>query len=63
MAALKLRRPEAKILTLTVAQKEEWQLYASKKEIPEMPELPFKIPGIWFEDNPLDWLGAYLRLW
>jgi hypothetical protein len=42
IAALKLRGPEAKILTLMVAQEEEWQLCASKKEIPEMPELPFK---------------------
>jgi hypothetical protein len=46
VAALKLREPEAKILTLTVAQEEEWQLYTSKKEIPEMPELPFKISGV-----------------
>jgi hypothetical protein len=37
-----------------VAQEEEWQLYASKQEIPEMPELPFKIPGVWAEDNPPD---------
>jgi hypothetical protein len=22
-----------------------------KKEIPKMPELPFKIPGVWTEDN------------
>jgi hypothetical protein len=41
-------------LTLMVAQEEEWQIYASKKEIPEMPELPFKIPGVWAEDKPLD---------
>jgi hypothetical protein len=51
-AALKLRRSEAKIQTLTVAQEEEWQLCASRKEIPEMPKLPFKIPGVWTEDNP-----------
>jgi hypothetical protein len=49
MAALKLRGPEAKILTLTVVQEKEWQLCASKKEIPE---LPFKILGIWAEDSP-----------
>jgi hypothetical protein len=29
-----------------VAQEEEWQLYPSKKEISEMPELPCKIPGV-----------------
>jgi hypothetical protein len=23
-----------------------------RKEIPEMPELPVKIPGVWAEDNP-----------
>jgi hypothetical protein len=51
MAALKVREPEAKVLTLTVAKEEEWRLYASKKEIPEIPELPYKIPGIWAEDN------------
>jgi hypothetical protein len=43
LAALKLRGPEVKILTLTVMQEEEWLLYACKKEIPEKPELPFKI--------------------
>jgi hypothetical protein len=47
-AALKLRGPEAKVLTLMVVQEEEWQLYASKKEFPE---LPYKIPGVWTEDN------------
>jgi hypothetical protein len=31
MAVLKLRAPEAKILTLTVMQEEEWQLYAQRK--------------------------------
>jgi hypothetical protein len=51
IAALKLRGPEAKIITLMIAQEEEWQLYASKKENPEMPELSFKIPGVWAEDN------------
>jgi hypothetical protein len=54
IAALKLRGPEAKIMTLTTAQEEEWQLCASKKEIPEMPELPFKILGVWVEDNLLE---------
>jgi hypothetical protein len=51
IAALKLRGPEAKILTLTVVQEEEWQLCSSKKEIPEMPEVLFKIPGVWVEVN------------
>jgi hypothetical protein len=52
MTALKLGGTEAKILTLTVVQEEEWQLCASENEIPEMPELPFKIPGVWAEDSP-----------
>jgi hypothetical protein len=48
MSALKLRRPEAK-----VSQEEEWQLLcACKKEIPEMPELPFKISGVWAVNKP-----------
>jgi hypothetical protein len=63
-AALQLRRPEAKILSITVVQKEEWQLYALKKDIPEMPEFPFKIPGVWAEDNSHpDWLRTYLQWW
>jgi hypothetical protein len=32
-------------------REEEWQLGASEKEIPEMPELPFKIPGVWSEEK------------
>jgi hypothetical protein len=32
MAILKLRGPEVKILTLTFAQEEGWQLCASKKK-------------------------------
>jgi hypothetical protein len=51
MAALKLRGPEAKILTLIVVHEEEWGHSAHKREIPEMPELPFKIPEVWAEDN------------
>jgi hypothetical protein len=39
-ATLKLRGSEAMILTLMVVQEEEWQLYAFKKGIPEMPEFP-----------------------
>jgi hypothetical protein len=51
-AALKLRRPEARILTLTVAQEEEWWLYAPEGRSPKISELPSKIPGVWAEDNP-----------
>jgi hypothetical protein len=50
-AALKLRGPEAKILTLTDAQEGEWWPCASKKKILEIPELPFKIPVVQDEDN------------
>jgi hypothetical protein len=35
-----------------VAQEEGWQLYAPQGRTPEIPELPFKIPGVWAEDNP-----------
>jgi hypothetical protein len=51
-AALKLRGPEAKTLILIIAQQEEWWLYAPEERPPEIPELPFKIPGVWAEDNP-----------
>jgi hypothetical protein len=51
-ATLKMKGPEANILTLIVVQEEEWLLCASKEEIPEMSELPFKIPEVWAEDNP-----------
>jgi hypothetical protein len=51
--ALKLRGPEAKTLILTVTQEEEWWLYATEGSPPEIPELPFKNPGVWIEDNPL----------
>jgi hypothetical protein len=57
-AVLKLKGPEAKILTLMVTQEEEWQLCASKKEISDMPELPFKNPGAWAEDNPTPHTGS-----
>jgi hypothetical protein len=50
-AALKLRGPEAKTLILIVAQEEEWQLYALEGR-PQLPKLPFKIPGVWAKDNP-----------
>jgi hypothetical protein len=51
-AALKLRGPEAKTLILTVAQEEEWWLYAPEGRPLEIPKLPFKTPHIWAEDNP-----------
>jgi outer membrane phospholipase A len=57
-AALKLRGPEAKTLILTVTQKEEWQLYAPERSSPVVPELPFKIPGLWDPWNMSTW-----RLW
>jgi hypothetical protein len=44
--ALKLRGPEAKTLILTVAQEEEWWLYAPEGRPPDIPELPFKIQGV-----------------
>jgi hypothetical protein len=50
-SALKLRGSEAKILTLTVAQEEECDSMPLKKKIPETPEFPFKIPGVWAKDN------------
>jgi hypothetical protein len=64
MAALKLRGPEAKILTLTVAHEEGWWLCASKKEIPEMPDLLIEIPGVRAEDNShTHCLGTYHWWW
>jgi hypothetical protein len=32
-------------------QEEEWQLCASKKEIPEIHNLSFNIPEVWAEDK------------
>jgi hypothetical protein len=43
MTALSLRGPEAKILTLMVAQEVEWRLCASKTEIPYMKPIPFTV--------------------
>jgi hypothetical protein len=51
IAALKLRGPEAKTLILMVAQ-DEWWFYAPERRPLEIPEPPFKIPGVWAEDNP-----------
>jgi hypothetical protein len=51
MASIKSRGPEAKTLILTIAQEEEWELYALEGSPPEVPEVPFKIPGVWAEDN------------
>jgi hypothetical protein len=36
-----------------LAQDEEWRLYAPDGKTPEIPDLPFKVPGVWAEDNPL----------
>jgi hypothetical protein len=51
-SVLKLRGPEAKTVILTLEQEEEWQLCAPEGRPPEIPELPFKIPGVWAEDDP-----------
>jgi hypothetical protein len=51
-APLKLRGPEAKTLILTFAHEEKWWLYAPERRPLEIPEPPFKIPGVWAEDNP-----------
>jgi hypothetical protein len=51
-AGLKLRGPKAKTLTLTVAEEEEWWLYAPEGRPLKIPELPFNISGIWAEGNP-----------
>jgi hypothetical protein len=53
MAALKLRGPETKTLTLTVTQEEEWRFYVPEGRLPEIPELPLKIPHVWAEGNTL----------
>jgi hypothetical protein len=50
-----MRGPKAKTLIFMVAQEEEWQLYAPEGRPLEIPELPFKIPGVWAEDNPQVW--------
>jgi hypothetical protein len=55
MAALQLRGPKTRVLTLTVTEEEEWPLCAPKGRPPETPELSFKIPGVWAEDNPQVW--------
>jgi hypothetical protein len=51
-ASLKLRGHETKTLILTVAQEEKWWLYAPDGRPLEIPETPFRIPGVWAEDNP-----------
>jgi hypothetical protein len=45
-AALKLRGPEAKTLIFTLVQEEEWRVYAPEESPLEIPEFPFKIPGV-----------------
>jgi hypothetical protein len=54
-ATLNLRGPEAKTLILTVTQEEEWHLYALEGRPPEIPELPFKIPGVGQKITPQIW--------
>jgi hypothetical protein len=49
---LKLRGPKAKTVILIVAQEEEWWSYTPEGRPLEIPELPFKIPGVWAEGNP-----------
>ena len=51
-AALTLRKLEAKIVTLTIPQGEEWRLCSLKEEPQPVPELPSKIPGVWAEGTP-----------
>jgi hypothetical protein len=45
-----LRGSEANTLILTVAQEVLW-LCAPEARPPEIPELPFKIPGVWAKDT------------
>jgi hypothetical protein len=45
MAALKLRGPEAKILTLTLHRRKNGNS-VPQRDTPEMLELPFKIPRV-----------------
>jgi hypothetical protein len=35
-----------------VPQEGEWRLYALEGRLPEISKLPFKILGVWVEDNP-----------
>jgi hypothetical protein len=51
LAGLKLRGPLAKTLIVAVAQEEEWWLFAAEGRPLDIPELPFKFPGVWTEDN------------
>jgi hypothetical protein len=51
MAALKLRGPEDKILTLTLHRRKNGNS-VPQRDTPEMLELPFKILGVWAEETP-----------
>ena len=51
-AALILRKLEAKIMTLMIPQGKEWCLYMEEPQ--QGPELPFRVQGVWAEDNPPD---------
>lgn len=39
-------------MTLTIPQGEECCFYILMEEPQQGPELPFRVPGVWAEDNP-----------
>ena len=45
--------PEAKMMSLMVPQGEEWHLFSCPNSTLEITEMPFQIPRVWAEDNPL----------
>ena len=51
-AALTPWEPEAKIMTLTIPQGEEWRLYNLKEKPQPVSEPPIKVLGVWAEDGP-----------
>ena len=50
-AALTLQKPEAKIMALKISQGENWHLSSLKEEPHLVPELPFRMPGVWAEGS------------
>jgi hypothetical protein len=50
-AALKLRGPETKVLTLTLHRRRNGDSMPLRRRSLNT-ELPYKIPGVWAEDNP-----------